>query len=64
MRSAFTHLSDVLDLGELEKGYKLYFKTSAFQNEDDDTEKTILSQLDVLFDEIKAFETKVSEKWN
>ena len=64
MRKAFTHLATVLDLGELEKGYKFFFKTSAFQNNDDDTEKTISSQLDTLFDEIKAFEANVSEKWN
>ena len=64
MREAFTRLATVLDLGDLEKGYKLFFKTSAFQNEDDDTEKSICTQLDALFDEVKAFEANVSEKWS
>ena len=34
MKEAFIHLSDILDLGELSKGYKLYFKSSKYQNSD------------------------------
>lgn len=64
MRAAFTHLANILGLGELEKGYKFYFRSSAFQNKDDDTENVIFSQLDVLFEEIRVFERNVSEKWS
>ena len=63
MRSAFIHLSEILNLGGLSKGYKLYFKSSAYVNSDDDTAKTITQQLDSIFAEIQAFEKTVSERW-
>lgn len=63
MRSAFIHLSEILNLGGLSKGYKLYFKSSAYVNSDDDTAETITQQLDSIFAEIQAFEKTVSERW-
>ena len=63
MRSAFIHLSEILNLGGLSKGYKLYFKSSAYVNSDDDTAETITKQLDSIFAEIQAFEKTVSERW-
>ena len=64
MKDAFTHLAEVLDIGELTKGYKLYFKSSKYQNTDDDTAEGISRQLDIMFAEIEDFEKSVSEKWN
>ena len=64
MKEAFLHLSDILDLGELSKGYKLYFKSSKYQNTDDDTAEGIARQLDIMFAEIQEFEKDVSDKWN
>lgn len=64
MKEAFNHLSDILDLGELSKGYKLYFKSSKYQNTDDDTAEGIARQLDIMFTEIQEFEKEVSDKWN
>lgn len=63
MREVFTRLAKILELGELEKGYMLYFQTSTFQHTDEDTEKSLFLQLDTLFAEIQAFENKVSEEW-
>ena len=64
MRAAFVHLSEICGLGDFSKGYKLYFKSTAFQNDDDDTKEIISSQLDAILEEIHAFETDVSSKWN
>ena len=64
MKDAFTHLAEVLDIGELTKGYKLYFKSSKYKNTDDDTAEGISRQLDIMFAEIEDFEKSVSEKWN
>ena len=55
------HLTDVLDLGELTKGHKLYFKLSKYQNTDDDTAEGISRQLDIMFAEVEAFEEEVAE---
>ena len=63
MRTAYTHLADILDMGELKKGYMLFFKSKAFPNEESDNEQTVLSQLDALFEEVKAFEEDVKSKW-
>ena len=57
-------MADICDLGGLSQGYKLYFKSSVFQNDDDDTTETILAQLEEVFTEIQAFEADVSAKWN
>ena len=62
MKDAFVRLSDICGLGDLAKGYKLYFKSTAFQNNDDDTKEVVSSQLDSIFEEIRAFETNASEK--
>jgi len=64
MKEAFVHLADICDLGGLSQGYKLYFKSSVFQNDDDDTTETIHAQLEEVFTEIQAFEAEVSAKWN
>jgi len=64
MKEAFIHLSDILDLGELSNGYKLYFKSSKYQNSDNDTADGIARQLDIMFAEIQEFEKKVLNKWD
>ena len=64
LKEAFLHLSDILDLGELSKGYKLYFKSSKYQNTDDDTAEGISRQLDIMFTEIQDFEKNVADKWS
>ena len=61
---AFKHLAEILNIGLLTKGYMLFFKSSSFKNSDDDTEDAITKQLDALFEEIKAFEKEVSDKWD
>ena len=63
MKDAFIHLAEILDLGGLSKGYKLYFMSSVFKNDDNDTKENVLSQLESFFEEIKAFESDVSSKW-
>ena len=64
MKDAFVHLSDILGLGDLAKGYKLYFISTAFKNDDEDTKETIMSQLDTIWGEVQAFEKRVLEKWD
>ena len=64
MREAFTHLASIMNVGELTKGYKLLFKSSAFQNDDDDTAEKVVTQLDSLFTEVQAFEKEVLAKWD
>lgn len=64
MRKAFSHLSDIMNCGNLTKGYKLFFKSTVFTNNYEDTAETISKQLDTLFEEVAAFETQVLEKWN
>ena len=64
MKDAFIHLANILDLGELSKGYKLYFQSSAFQNDDEDTAETVNAQLDALFKEVQDFESDVVSRWN
>lgn len=63
MKDAFIALSESLDLGELNKGYKLYFKSFEYTNKDDDTEETVQAQLDMMFEEVKSFEAIVASKW-
>ena len=41
----------------------LFFKSKAFQNEESDNEQSVLKQLDALFEEVKAFEEDVKNKW-
>ncbi len=64
MREAFTHLASIMNVGELTKGYKLFFKSSAFQNDDDDTAEKVVTQLDSMFTEVQAFEKGVLAKWD
>ena len=64
MKDAFIHLSEICGLGDLPKGYKLYFRSSVFQNDDDDTKEVIFSQLESIFEEIHSFESDVSSKWS
>lgn len=64
MREAFTHLADILGLGELEKGYNLYFETFKYQKKEEDTAEDISKQLDAMFAEVREFEKKIAEKWN
>ena len=64
LSSAFVQLSDILDIGELSKGYKLYFKSSKYKNTDDDTADGIARQLDIMFAEIQEFEENVASKWD
>ena len=63
MKSAFIHLSDILGLGELPNGYKRYFLSSAFKNKDDDSQETVIQQLDSLFEEVREFEATIAERW-
>jgi len=63
MKEAYIHLADLLHLGDLTKGYKLYYKTSSFQNNDNDTAEGILSQLDALLSGVQSFEKQISENW-
>ena len=63
MKKAFLRLANILNLGSLTKGYKLFFLSSSFQNEDDDTEDVIISQLNTLFDQVHAIEREVLDKW-
>jgi uncharacterized protein with ParB-like and HNH nuclease domain len=63
MKAAYVKLSELLNKGELTKGYELYFKSTAFQNSDDDTEAIIENQLDKLLAEVQEFEADVMVKW-
>lgn len=63
MRSAFVHLAEILELGKLTQGYKLYFKSSAFKNDDSDTVEIVSNQLDKMLVEVRQFENSVLEKW-
>lgn len=64
MRDAFSHLAEIMNLDELTQGYKLYFKSSKYQNADEDTPEGISRQLDIMFAELQEFEKGVSQKWN
>ena len=63
MKDAFVHLSDITNAGNLSNGYKLFFKTTAFKNDDNDNDELVSSQLDKLFEEVQTFEKKVASKW-
>ncbi len=64
MKAAFTKLVALTDGGKLTQGYRLFFKSTAFLNNDDDTEEAVMGQLDKCLEEIKKFETDVQTKWN
>ena len=64
MKETFIRLADLLGIGELTKGYKLYFKSSKYQNTDDDTSESIAKQLDIMFAEVQEFEKDVAQKWD
>lgn len=64
MKEAFNHLSEVTNKGELGNGYKVFFKSTAFQKKDDDKAESIVTQLERLFEEVTAFEADVADKWN
>ena len=63
MRNAMAHLSEILGLGELSNGYKLFFKSSEYSNDSNDTVETINKQLDQMLEEIKTFEKEILSKW-
>ncbi|MCR5475597.1 MAG: DUF262 domain-containing HNH endonuclease family protein [Lachnospiraceae bacterium] len=63
MKDAFGHLADILNLGELEKGYKLYFKSSTFEKSDSDTTDRLSKALDTMLDEVNQFESEIKQKW-
>lgn len=44
--------------------WNAYFKSSKYQNTDDDTAEGIAGQLDIMFAEIQEFEKNVAGKWN
>lgn len=64
MKAAFTKLVALTDGGKLTQGYRLFFKSTAFLNNADDTEEAVMGQLDKCLEEIKKFETDVQTKWN
>lgn len=64
MKAAFTQLAALTDGGKLTQGYRLFFKSTAFINNDDDTEEAVMGQLDKCLEEIKKFETDVQAKWD
>lgn len=64
MKAAFTQLAALTDGGKLTQGYRLFFKSTTVLNNDDDTEETVMGQLDKCLEEIKKFETDVQAKWN
>ena len=64
MKAAFTKLAALTDGGKLTQGYRLFFKSTAFINNDDDTEEAVMDQLDKCLEEIKKFETDVQAKWD
>ena len=64
MKEAFNHLSEVTNKGELGNGYKVFFKSTAFQKKDDDKAESIVTQLERMFEEVTAFEADVADKWN
>ena len=64
MKAVFTKLVALTDGGKLTQGYRLFFKSTAFLNNDDDTEEAVMGQLDKCLEEIKKFETDVQTKWN
>ena len=63
MRAAFNHFASVLDKGELKKGYMLFFKSTSFANSDNDTEETIRTQLNAVFEDVQHFEQDLLAKW-
>ena len=64
MKIAFEKLFSILGKGGLGQGYKLAFKSTAFENKPEDTKESIESQLDIILDEINAFEADILNKWN
>ena len=54
MKAAFTKLVALTDGGKLTQGYRLFFKSTAFLNNDDDTEEAVMGQLDKCLEEIKS----------
>ena len=64
MKLVFAHLSKILNLGELPRGYKLFFKTTEYQDKDDDTEKQVANNLDDMLKEVMEFEKEIIKKWS
>ena len=64
MKAAFTKLVALTDGGKLTQGYRLFFKSTAFLNNDDDTEEAVMGQLDKCLEEIHNFEAPIQSKWN
>lgn len=64
MKAAFAKLAALTDGGKLTQGYRLFFKSTAFLNTDDDTEDAIRDQLDRCFEEIQKFEADIQAKWS
>lgn len=63
MRVAFSHLLKVLRKGELKNGYMLIFRSNPILNANDDNEKIVREQLDGMFNELRAFEIDLLERW-
>lgn len=64
MRTAFLRMAELTDGGKLTQGYRLFFKSTAFANSENDTEEVIMSQLDKCLEEIHNFEAPIQSKWN
>lgn len=63
MREAFSHLARALDLGEIHRGYLLYYKSAPMIINDDDTEEDVIEQLNKILAEVQAFEKKIADRW-
>jgi len=64
MRTAFLRMAELTDGGKLTQGYRLFFKSTVFDNSENDTEEVIMSQLDKCLEEIHNFEAPIQSKWN
>lgn len=64
MKAAFLKLAELTDGRKLTQGYRLFFKSTAFANDEKDTEEIVTNQLDQCLAELQAFEALVQSKWD
>ena len=64
MKDVLARLTNIVNSGEIIRGYNILFRSSSYTNSDDNSLDVISSQLDLMFQEVQDFEMNVKNSWN
>ena len=64
MKDVLARLTNIVNSGEIIRGYNILFRSSSYTNSDNNSLDVISSQLDLMFQEVQDFEMNVKNSWN